>query len=707
MTSGRVHFLAALHLNTRMDELRSTIDRSPGRRSKAAGARHQDPARWAVGFWSLIVTQFQGAFNDNALKFLVIYLVVDLGLPQQQRDWLVLVVGALFALPFILFSMTGGFLADRYSKRSVTIATKFLELAAMSFALVALARGSFLLETIGVFVISSQAALFGPSKYGLLPEILPEKDLSWGNGVIELGTFLAAISATVASGYLAFYFRGKQEWSGVFLLGCTVLGLAASLGISRVPAANPSRKFNANPLGDLFEQIGVIRADPVLRWAFVGNMYLWFLAALLQFTIVVYGHDILRIDERHISYLQAAVAIGIGTGALITGYLSSGKIEYGLIPLGAVGMTVFGFLSAAQGLSLVRVSVYLGLLGFFGGFYAVPMQALIQHRPDPARKGGVIAAANLVSFVGVFLAAGVYYLLAEGLHLRADKVLFAGACMTLAATFYAVVLLPDSLLRLALWTLTHTLYRIRVEGRDNIPERGGALFVAGRLTLLEIVLLSASTDRRIRFVLTASAGVRAPTFAERVLRITCFSGPFPLDGSSPTSLPESLPASFSVQGELRPAKNGQPESFAADSEKMHENRLAELRATADAAFRADEVVCLAGEQSVALLTQDGRARAGLAAMLTGSGAPIVPVSLQDTAGGALCSNEGPSDERRGDEGRGDDRRLLWKMPSHVPCKVAVRFGEPLQPATRPSELRQAFDAFLMEDESRVLPVTQD
>jgi len=156
-----------------MGELSSTNDRFPGRRSKAGGARHQDPARWAVGFWSLIVTQFQGAFNDNALKFLVIYLVVDLGLPQQQRDWLVLVVGALFALPFILFSMTGGFLADRYSKRSVTIATKWLELAAMSFALVALARGSFLLETIGVFVISSQAALFGPSKYGLLPEMRP------------------------------------------------------------------------------------------------------------------------------------------------------------------------------------------------------------------------------------------------------------------------------------------------------------------------------------------------------------------------------------------------------------------------------------------------------------------------------------------------------------------------------------------------------
>jgi acyl-[acyl-carrier-protein]-phospholipid O-acyltransferase/long-chain-fatty-acid--[acyl-carrier-protein] ligase len=155
--------------------------------------------RKGVGFWSLVITQFQGAFNDNALKFLVIYLVVEMSLPLRERDWLVLVVGALFALPFILFSMTGGFLADRFSKRSVTIGTKWMELGVMLFALVALARGNLKLEAAGVFLLSSQAAIFGPSKYGLLPELLPEKDLSWGNGVVELGTFLAAISATVAS----------------------------------------------------------------------------------------------------------------------------------------------------------------------------------------------------------------------------------------------------------------------------------------------------------------------------------------------------------------------------------------------------------------------------------------------------------------------------------------------------------------------------
>src|SRR6202795_3841497 len=215
----------------------------------------EQPRFLRLGCWSLMATQFACDFNDDALKYLVIFLIIWTTLSPDEEETKVLLVGSLFALPFILFSMTGGYFADRFSKRSVTIWTKVFEIAVMLFAIAGFAAHSMAMSMAAVFLASTQGALFGPSKYGLLPEILPEKDLSWGNGVIELGTFLAAISATVASGYLAFYFRGKQEWSRVFLLGCTVLGLAASLGISRVPAANPSRRFNPNPLGDLFEQI--------------------------------------------------------------------------------------------------------------------------------------------------------------------------------------------------------------------------------------------------------------------------------------------------------------------------------------------------------------------------------------------------------------------------------------------------------------------
>ncbi len=354
-----------------------------------------------------------------------------------------MLVGALFAIPFILFSLTGGYFADHYSKRSVTIGTKLFEIGVGLFATAALAAGNLPMEAAAVFLISSQGALFGPSKYGLLPEILPERELSWGNGVIELGTFLASITAVMGAGYLADAFRGRHFWSGIILLGLTMFGLLTSLGISRIPAANPSRKFQINPLADFGRQFRLISADGVLSWAVVGNTYLWFLAALLQFVIVVYGHDVLRVDESQISYLQAAVGIGIGVGSLAAGYLSRGKIETRLVPIGVIGMTFFGFLVSRHGLGIWPVRADLCLLGLFGGFYAVPLNALIQHRPKREEKGGVIAAANLLSFIGVFLAAGVYFALSTVAHVSPGGIFLAGAIMTLTATFHAIFFLPD------------------------------------------------------------------------------------------------------------------------------------------------------------------------------------------------------------------------------------------------------------------------
>src|SRR5216684_1612177 len=588
---------------------------------------------WRPGFWSLIFTQFQGAFNDNAVKFLVIYLIVAMNLPERDRDFLVLVVGALFALPFILFSLAGGYLADRYSKRSVTIGTKYLEIFVMLFALAALALRNLPMQAASVFLISSQAALFGPSKYGLLPELLPEKKLSWGNGVLELGTFLAAITATMASGYLAVTFRGRQVWSGIVLLGFTLFGLTTSVGISRVPAANPARMFRWNPFADLFAQLGIIRQDRVLNWAVWGNVYLWYLAALLQFTIIMYGHDVLRIDEAQISYLQAAVGIGIGVGSLAAGYLSGGKIEYGLIPLGAIGMTVFGFLLSRHGLTIGNVRANLALLGFFGGFFAVPILALIQHRPAPERKGGVIAAANLLSFVGVFLAAGAYYLLATGFHLNPAGIFLAGAVMTLLATAFALYLLPDSLLRLVLWLLTHSIYRIKVEGRDNIPERGGALFVCNHMSMVDALLLIASTDRATRFLMYKSSYDKPliKPFA-RILRC------------------------IPISSELRPR------------DMIHSLR------EATAAIQSGEVVCVFAEGQMTRIGQLLPFRRGFERIMKGVDAPIIPVNL-DGVWGSIFSFE-----------RG---RFLWKVPRRIPYPVTVSYGRPMPPSSTPFEVRQA------------------
>src|SRR6202050_5856974 len=186
-------------------------------------SRESHPPRdWRRGFWSLILTQFQTGFNDNGLKYLVIYLIIGMNLPQARRDSLVPIVGALFAIPFILFSMTGGYFADRYSKRSVTICTKFFEIGIMAFFIAGLALRNLPMECAAVFLISTEGAVFGPSKYGLLPELLPEPRLSWGNGVIELGTFLASIAGLVSGAFLADAFHGRQGWSGLVVLTLSV-----------------------------------------------------------------------------------------------------------------------------------------------------------------------------------------------------------------------------------------------------------------------------------------------------------------------------------------------------------------------------------------------------------------------------------------------------------------------------------------------------
>src|SRR6201987_4743334 len=194
--------------------------------------------KWRWGFWSLIATQFQGAFNENALKFLTIYLILAIEKKEADRANLVLLVGALFAAPFLLFSLTGGYLADRFSKRSVTIWTKVFEVAVMVLAIVALTGPRLPLALAAIFLVCTQGALFGPSKYGLLPELLPAEKLSWGNGVLELGTFLGIIAGSVCGALMADAFSGRQVFSGALLFPSTVIGLLCSLRISRVHAAD-------------------------------------------------------------------------------------------------------------------------------------------------------------------------------------------------------------------------------------------------------------------------------------------------------------------------------------------------------------------------------------------------------------------------------------------------------------------------------------
>ena len=320
------------------------------------------------GFWALIATQFQGAFSDNILRNLLLSIVVGMNLAKSDRETFVSVVTFLFSLPFLILSMPGGWLADRFSKRQITIWTKVMEFGSMLLATAGLATHTLGLSLAALTLVASQAALFGPSKYGLLPELLPEKSLSWGNGVIELGTFLAIILGTVAGAWMGEHFVTHEVYAGYVLIGLSVIGFATSLTIDDVPAAAPQKPFRLNIVGDLWVQIGKMRRDRALFLAVLGNTYFWFLGSLLFSTIVVYGPDVLHIGQTKTGYLNAVLAIGIGIGSMAAGWISDNKIEYGLIPLGAIGMTCTGLALGVSPHGFAGSAALLGALGLWAGF---------------------------------------------------------------------------------------------------------------------------------------------------------------------------------------------------------------------------------------------------------------------------------------------------------------------------------------------------
>jgi len=589
---------------------------------------------WKRGFWSIWATQFQESFSDLAYRWLVVMFVTHSALTETWRDPLITVAGILFAAPYVLFSPLGGYLADRYSKRSVILGTKFAEILVMGIAVAGLALENLPIMLAALFLRGIQSSCYSPSKFGMVPEVLPESRLSWGNGVIELGSFTAIIAGTFVGMSLYSWFEGRLAYAGAILFGATLVGVAISGTLPRVPAANSPTPFRKNPFGKLLEQWRESRKDRTLFLALLGSTYFFSLAFLLQTTIERYGETILKLESATDgAYLQAAIGIGIGIGSFAAGYLSGGKIEYGLIPLGSAGLTTFAVLLWLSPASFSTVAILLALLGFAGGFFAVPVMAIIQHRPDPEKKGGVIAASNQLSFIGIGLASVLYGVLVKVFHLSLPQVFLFGGAMTLAATIYAVTLMPDSVLRLIVWVLVHSVYRMRVAGRDNIPSKGGALFVCNHLSLADAMLLAGSTERHIRFLIYKG-------FYDR-----------PLIGLFARAA-RAIPIS---------------------SEQRPRDMIRSLRSASDA-IRNGEVVCIFAEGQMTRIGQLLPFRRGFERIMKGVDAPIIPVHL-DGIWGSIFSFE-----------RG---RYFWKLPKRALHPITVSYGTPMASTSNAVQVRQA------------------
>jgi acyl-[acyl-carrier-protein]-phospholipid O-acyltransferase/long-chain-fatty-acid--[acyl-carrier-protein] ligase len=400
---------------------------------------------WRRGFWCLMVTQCQNAFSDNLLKQFIIYLILAKNLSEEEFKPLVSDAGFYFALPFLFFSATGGWLADRFSKKKVMNGVKLMELGIMAFACFALNSGEIIWQFMSIALMGLHSALFAASKYSSLPEIVPIEQLSWGNGILEMLTFLGAILGTLAAPILADSYGDRPVMAGYFLLLIAGCGFLASLGIPSLRSVNPEKRYPYFFLMDLFREYSSMAKDRDLWRANIGNGVFFFLAFLLQINLLLYAETIFKVDPHENSTLQVALALGMAAGSWLAGKISHHRVEYGLIPLGALIMAgsalVLGWPSVAYSI----FTLALVLIGVGGGLFIVPIATVLQIKPSEDRKGSVQGAAAWFSWVMICVAAVVQSVLANQLNLNSSQIFWVAALVCVLIGIYVNQTRPGAL----------------------------------------------------------------------------------------------------------------------------------------------------------------------------------------------------------------------------------------------------------------------
>jgi len=471
--------------------------------------------RFGPFFW----VQFFGAGNDNVFKFAFTVLVTY----QLQVSWLPasmagLVIGALFILPFLLFSATSGQLADKYPKEVLIRFVKSLEIGIMLLAGWGFMQQNVPLLLGCVFLMGLHSTLFGPVKFAYLPQHLSERELTGGNGMVEMGTFVAILLGNVAGGLLiAMPLVGPTYVAAACLL-LAVIGRALAQAVPVSPATDPALQINWNPITETWRNLKLAHGNTVVFRSLLGISWMWFFGAVFLSQFPSFARDVLHGDEQVASLLLVVFSIGIGVGALLCEILSRRHVEIGLVPLGAIGMSVFSidlyFASSGLPPSTValtlsrflgetahwRVLADLALLSLFAGIYSVPMYALIQMRSQPTHRARIIAANNILNalfmigssvLAGALLSAGVSIPQLFGLVGLANAVV----------AFYIFMLVPEYLLRFVAWVASRFVYRFKVTGDLNIPTEGAAVLVCNHVSFVDAVLLMAASPRPIRFVM--------------------------------------------------------------------------------------------------------------------------------------------------------------------------------------------------------------
>jgi len=603
-------------------------------------AGHRDARLLSPRFVSFLTAQFLGAANDNAFKMTLTLFVLATVVGESSQLRFNSLATFLFPLPFLLLSPVAGYLADRYSKDRMVGLTKAPEIIAMSMAVAAFAVGSLPLLLGVLFLMAAQSSFFGPAKYGLLPEAFAHEKLSMANGVLNMTTNLAILVGSVAGVALFAQFRDEPTRIGWVLLATAVLGTVAAFYVPRTSPGNPTTVFEWNPVRSSLDNWRLVRDKPEMVHTLVGIAYFNFLGSAFLTVIPVYGKNVLGLGETGAGMMLMVLSVGIAVGSIVAGRLSQGRVEIGLVPLGSIGLTLFslglafarpGGVSLIQGLPL-SVTVLLLFLGLSAGFYIVPLNALLQQRSPEGTKGRLIAFSNVLSFSAVIVAAVLSLVMTTIKGVNTQHIVLVLAFLTLGATVYILTLLPNFLVRLVLYLLTNTFYRIEVHGDGNIPQ-GGALFVANHVSWVDALLVGTASDRMIRFLM--------------------YRGYY-----------EARPLNwlFKKMGVIPIARG--------DTAEQKQQSLSMARAQ----IERGHVVCIFAEGAITRTGNLLKFRRGFEQIADGMAAPIIPVCLDGVWGSVFSWERG---------------RLLFKWPRHVRAPVRVLFGDPLPALAKSHEVRRA------------------
>ena len=561
--------------------------------------------RFAPFFW----TQFLGAGNDNLFKFAFTVMVTY----QIQVSWLTpqmagLVIGALFILPFLLFSATSGQLTDKFEKTQVIRFVKWMEIAIMLLAAWGFWQVHVPTLLACVFLMGLHSTLFGPVKFAYLPQHLTERELTGGNGMVEMGTFVAILLGQVAGGLLVSIPDVGPHYVAIACMAAAVLGRVTAQSIPLSPSTDPSLRINWNPVTETWRNLKLARENTVVFRSLLGISWMWFFGAVFLAQFPSFAKEVLHGDAQVASLLLVVFSIGIGTGSLLCEVLSKRHVEIGLVPLGAIGMSVFAvdLYFAARGLPPAnnlglgafiskpahwRVMFDLALLSLFAGLYSVPMYALIQLRTQPSHRARIIATNNILNALFMIVSS-----LGAGALLSANftipQVFLITGLLNAVVAGYIFMLVPEYLLRFVAFVLSRCIYRFKVRGDENIPIRGAAILVCNHVSFVDAVLLMAASPRPVRFIMD-----------HEIFKIPVLGWFFKLAKAIPIA-PQRVDA------------------------VSYEQAFAQARA----ALADGELLCIFPEGGITRDGELGEFKAGVMKLLQTSPVPVVPMALQNLWG---------------------------------------------------------------------------